>query len=202
MTTIHFVSFCPLGDRCRKGGGRLGFDLDVESARWRIANHLVSSQYHNMSQVDADAEAAAATSSIVQEEVPMDTGKETAKPAFRGDDRNSFDNSSKGHGRGKGWAKQDGKIQTREDWHSNWRRSEPYTDNRQYTNNGRYKDNMVVANKTPDLVATIARCEAAARTAARMARAAASAFEEEAYLLRHELEKLSSSDAASSWEAK
>lgn len=43
-----FISFCPHGTQCAKGGRRLGADPDEPTARWRIANHLHTSNYHKL----------------------------------------------------------------------------------------------------------------------------------------------------------
>ena len=64
---------CPLCCQCKKGEHKFK-DFSEENARWRIANHLITSSYHNLSKADAEC---------VMAGVEIETWEEEAKQAKR-----------------------------------------------------------------------------------------------------------------------
>ena len=158
-----------MGDQCSKGGKRLCCCSTVEQTRSKISWHLQSSSYHSgISQVDADS---MAENAPIEEELYEETN----------DDSHSAQGKAKavdkGKG-GKGWGKSSG--------NNNEYRSQPY----------QIASQPPAAQSTSELagvIAAISRCESAARTAARMARSAALAFEEESCTMTACLQKLQNS---------
>ena len=188
MPTLY-ISFCPQGHLCTRGGGRLGADRDEATAKWRVLNHLQTSTYHNLS--EADAEHMCEDMQFETEEVADNEGKGMDKGVEKGD--KGMEKGDKGHGK---------------------TRYQPYQQQQQpqLKGGGRGKDRnieQIVENAVTSalqravpaqpslqqrLCTAVARAEAAARTSARMARSAASAFEEEASHLRAALEELGGSE--------
>lgn len=169
-----FVAFCPLGDTCAKKGRRLGAYDSFDQAREQVVWHLKMSSYHGLS--DADADAASYGECIVEEQWPNEAA-EHAEQDDRGKGNKTRDYSRKGKGKGYQSA-----------------RPAPYHCERQPQQRSSEMEVLVAvpsAKGLTEVVAAIARSEAAARTAARMARAAAQAFDEEAAVMQVAMMKLS-----------
>jgi len=140
------------------------------NARWRISNHLQTSSYHQLDEITADEIAAACTAEVQEEEeeaAPV-KGKGRVVPYEHG-----RKGKGGGGGKGKGWE-----------------------------GGGSSGSGMPVqmtlqvgpASSLEKVLMHISRAEAAARTSGRMARAAASAFEEEAGHLRDCIAELTGED--------
>ena len=173
---VQYACFCPLGDACSKRGKRLGTFPDEESARTRIKEHLVSSSYHYMSEEDAlDMSNSCDTIEVVEEPVWQqpasdDQSWSSWRPAPY--ESKGKGKSSKGGGKAKG-SGGGGKQQFAS------------------TMPGSFSAPLQVvphAGSVPAVQLRLEqqaiRCEAAARQAARFARQAAAAFDEEAVVLR------------------
>ena len=170
MATQYWCS-CPHGDECKKRGQRLGSFTTSDAAREKVRVHLMQSSYHYMSEADALLESESAV--INEEEVEAQNAE------------NDWVHKEQGKGKGKGqsWWKKD-------TWHE---RPAPYA---KAAAEPSAPSAAVVIRAPPVNLATIlsatSRAEAAARTAGRMARAAANAFEEEAHVLREAMDLLRS----------
>ena len=162
--TVWYAGFCPMGDECSKGGKRICCCSTLEQTRSKISWHLQSSSYHSgISQEDADSMAGNAP---IEEEIYEDTN----------DDRHSAQGKGKAADRGKGgkgWGKSSG--------NNNDYRAQPYQI---------VSPPPAAQSEHAGVIAAISRCESAARTAARMARSAALAFEEESSTMTSALQKL------------
>ena len=181
MAATWYVSYCPCSDVCNRGGRRLGSDPTMEAARQRVAHHLGASSYHLLSEEDANN---LADTVVLEEELWVEPAA-ASQPAQHG----------KGHGKHDGNA---GKGRGRPQHH----RPEPYSLNevvastlahmqqQQQTIHGPDVPQVRIAPVHERIHTIMARAEAAARTSARMARAAAIAFEEEAANLRACLDML------------
>jgi hypothetical protein len=190
---LYFISFCPLPDGCRKKGGRLGRDLLAHDARWRIANHLVSSPYHSMATAEADEVAASANLETEEweedapqgddgaEEPNIGKGSKDGLKDLRGGPYKGGSNKGKSWGKGKSWQ---GSSWSHDAGYNQGHNQQPQQQPQQQLSTIQPNVNKNKAGQC------IARCEAAMRNAARLARAAAVAFEEEAALLQSELRKL------------
>lgn len=171
-----FVCFCPLGSDCKKGNKRLGKHKLEDEARQQIHHHLVHSTFHSLT--DADAAELAEKAEIIEE----DWDDAAAAPA------GSVDTGKGGSGSGKG----DGKHHASSSswWEGDWKQQSWSSSDRP----GPYQ--VAVPKFATDrgigatCLSSMARAEAAARTAARMARAAATAFEQEADVLNMEMQKV------------
>ena len=198
LMEVRYISFCPFGDVCKKGCARLGSDKSEEDCRWRICNHLHTSQYHNMPQADAHRESLIASVETEEVELPPeggDAGKGKGKDAkgqgkdAKGD-RPAPYNQPKGKGKGKSqgwWQSDEAWSSAGTDWHDAWRAAPAESS----SSGGSSAALQLVATK-PDnkTLQSLAKCEAAMRTAARMARSAALAFEEEAAVLASEINRM------------
>jgi hypothetical protein len=168
MTTTYYVCFCPCSEACKKGGTRLGSFKTEDEARQKIVHHLTHSSHHNMDEQDANG---FASESKLEEE--------------------QHDDSKAAKGKGKGEGKGEG---------SGWKRSEPYawggssTGNKSWdswsSSSNKNKFQVAVVGHEVDHIAAIVRCETSARQAAKVARAAALAFDDEAATLAQELARL------------
>ena len=179
-----YVSFCPFGDKCKKGGARLGADDTEDGARWRISNHLQHSPYHNLSADEGDSAAADAQVEVEErDEAEMGNmkGKGSADGG-KGYEGGKGHESGKGHEGGKG-----------HEWGKGWR-YDPYEGKGKAKGKAKGYEVVVAAPPPqpvqPRFIQSIVRCEAAMRNAARLARGAALAFEEEATTLSSELSRL------------
>ena len=177
--TSMFVCFCPLGEACGWGGRRLGKYQTEEAARSRIEWHLTSSSKHEID--EGQAKELAGEADLLREEGwEQDSNEWEAKPSTAEAKHN---NTTKGKSMGKGWQrdKSTGK---------GWQREAPYTVPYAVRE-------MVVASPSSSSMSqghsaltAMVRCEAAARTAARMSRSAASGFDAEGDVLANEIAKL------------
>ena len=173
--TSMFVCFCPLGEACGWGGRRLGKYQTEEAARSRIEWHLTSSTKHEID--EGQAKELAAEADLLREDGwEPDINEWEAKPSTAEAKHN---NTTKGKSTGKGWQKD-------KSTGKGWQRDGPYT--------GR---EVVVAipssssmSQGHSALTAMVRCEAAARTAARMSRSAASGFDAEGDVLANEIAKL------------
>ena len=168
-----FVCFCPLGNDCKKGNKRLGKHKLEDEARQQIQHHLVHSTFHSMT--DADAAELAEKAELTEEDWA---------------DTDFVDTGKGGSGSGKGDGKGDGKQRASSWWEGDWKQHSWSSSDRP----GPYQ--VAVPKFAADhgigatCLSSMARAEAAARTAARMARAAATAFEQEADVLNMEMQKV------------
>ncbi len=180
-----YYIFCSRAADCKKGGKRLGTFKSEEDCRWALANHLAASSYHTVSQAEADAEAADA---IVQTEdwddadfEPADQGakgKGKGKSKDAGHRRSVEPYPSKGKGKGK-----KGEIEM-------WGASSSASSSWQVQTWSQQPSDQ--DTKLKEILQAVARSEAAARTAARMARGAATAFESESAVLREAMDTITS----------
>ena len=157
---IGYVSFCPHGNDCSRGGRRLGWDASADDARARIVHHLVASSKHDFRQDDAQLAAEAAE--LLEEEweaPPVQT-------------------QPKGKGKGKAWRE--------EVWPP--QRSAPYPDQQIVVASP--AASHAFTDVLGRAVHAVAKAEAGARASSRMARQAFQAFEDEANALRDALDSL------------
>ena len=163
MPTVY-VCFCPVGKECKKGGGRLGAFPDELAARAKIVTHLMNSPFHAYDQ--GTAEGFAEGAELTEEEAPPEPDHKPLNKWGWKEDKTwragPYDASS-------GWGRGGGKGGT---------------------GGSSSSTALAMTGKDSSIVAAVARAEAAARTAARMAHAAASAFEAEASILRDSLDSL------------
>ena len=170
---MGFVSFCPLGGDCKKGGKRLGWDATESEARARISTHLRCSTHHELDEEVANE--AAATADLVEEEKwiapASDAGK--GKAGKGGSSWRSEDWQSGGWGTGS--------------WSS---RASPYPEPQQSSRELARPAAPMPMTSREKIIAAIARAEAGTRAASRMARQAFQAFEDEANVLREALDAM------------
>lgn len=195
MPVVRFISFCPLSESCAKGHSRLGADVDEYGARWRVSNHLQNSSYHMLGK--QEAEDLAATCDVLEEEnedePPADDSKVDKGDKGKGKQKSSRAEPYDGSGKG-GKDSKDRKQGKRWNNDAGWSWSgdhDWYSDRPQQTL-------QIVTTSTASssndsrLAQALSRSEAAMRNAARLARAAATAFEEEAAIVQNELFKMTS----------
>ena len=161
------VCFCPLGDECGRGGKRLGKAIEESDARDKIKAHLRDSSHHYGKHSEDDIEMLANAADLMPEE-GWDEEKGKCKS------KRSEPYGGKGKGKGK-WA----------EWQS-WE-SAPASSSSSALARVQIR---LADKKKEDLMAAVARCEAAARQAGRMARSAAVAFESEAAVLHECMESI------------
>ena len=170
---VQFACFCPLGDTCSKRGKRSGTFPDEESARLRIKDHLISSSYHYMTEMEAtDLSNSCDTIEVVEEPVWQQQAWE--QPAE--DNRRSSPYESKGKGKSSKGKSRGGKQPA-------ITLSMPSS----FATAPQHCMQIVATNATAlhlRLEQQAIRCETAARQAGRFARQAAAAFDEEATVLR------------------
>ena len=184
---IWYAAFCPAGDECSKKGKRLCCCKTVEEAKAKVSWHLQTSSYHDMQKDLADSLAEDAPLEEVEydDEPPKDK-KDIPRGGMKGG------KGSKNKGK-QPQQQQHGQDWCRADWHSGeWSTSS--SSNRP----GPY--DVAVAPVQPhaaigrgevlEVLASIGRAEAASRTAARMARSAALAFEEENSIMTAAMAKI------------
>ena len=162
---IKFVSFCPCGSECSKGGRRLGAHNSREEAVNKAVWHLTQSSHHSMD--EASARDLAELAEYEEEE-----HEESAEAA-------------------KGKAK--GKNQS---WGSSWGGSSSWRTG-PYNWEPQQQQQVVAVQPAPvpqDFLGSVMKClcrsESAARTAARVARSAALAFDEEAGVMQMSIRTL------------
>ena len=192
----RYISFCPYGTVCKKGCARLGADDSEESCRWRIQNHLHSSPYHNMDNDKATEESRLAAIDVEEVEVP-ESGDEQEQHSGKGksDGKGSRSTPYASKGKGKSHGKADHRQWNADDawWHapaSEWQDGSA-GEASSSTSNASAIQLTTAAKPDGKTLQSLAKCEAAMRTAARMARAAALAFEEEAAVLAVEISRMS-----------
>ena len=195
-TETWYVGFCPDADICKRYGRRLCCCRTEEEAREKIVAHLMNSSYHAWGSDRAVEAADVAT--LEQQEYPVEDAEVHADAGGKGD-------GGKGGGRhsGKGGGDRGGD------------RHQPYGKGGGGNGKGSKMSSAALSQVAAVVEATvtrhfqtivpvadesqfrrgsvmqaIAKCEAAARTAARMARSAATAFEEEAIVMARSLRTL------------
>lgn len=180
---VRFISFCPKSDLCNKKGQRLGSDISVEDARWRISNHLQQSTYHQLSADDADMEAVQAElfeedTGGSEETDAVDKGEGKGDKGEKGDGR--WEGRQGPYGKSGGWSKGGG----------NWGKN-----NRQIELRAASSSSASAAAAVPSdrlrLEVQAQRALKACRAAAHMSRQAVLAFEEEATNLKELVDELS-----------
>ena len=158
----YFVAFCPLGEECSWKGKRLGRFLTAQEARDKIKWHIWTSTNHDYDETAAGIEADQAELVQEEDEEPQAKGKGKAGKATKGK-ANKHEHANK-----------------YEPYANNW--YEPYA--------------IAASPSAPSMgnhatvLQAMMRSEAAARTAARMSRAAAQGFDAEADVLANEISKL------------
>lgn len=169
---VQFASYCPLGDVCSKRGKRLGTFLDEDAARLRIKDHLVTSSYHYMTEMEAtDLANSCDTIEVVEEPVWQQQSWATADDWRRSSPYESKGKGKSSKGNGKG-GKQSAITLTMPP---------------SFATAPQHGMQIVATNATAlhlRLEQQAIRCETAARQAGRFARQAAAAFDEEATVLR------------------
>ena len=166
-TCTYFVAFCPLGEQCSWKGKRLGRFLSDSDAREKIKWHLWASSNHEHD--EAEAAMAAETADVMTEE----------------------DEEPQAKGKGKAAKSSKAKVNKYEPYKVDKTEAYQYWDKTEKT--GSY---AIVAATNPvpgtigESIAALTRAEASARTASRVARAAALAFEEEAAIMATVVKKL------------
>ena len=165
---VWFAGFCPDGDTCSKKQKRLCLCETVEEVHEKVAWHLQCSTYHSLN--EHDAKVLAATCHIEEQVYEQDAEDHCGKAGAK-DGKGKGKAAPKG---GKGWQ-----------YHSSSSRAAPYEI--------QLRPQPVVHPHMAEVsaaVAAIGRCEAAARTASRMARSAALAFDEESAIMAAAVTKL------------
>jgi len=190
---VWYAGFCPEGDLCSKKGRRVCLCESIPEVHEKIAWHLHSSTYHNHAL--EDAQNLASTCEILEE-------------VYDGNDMSSdgtnFDSKGKGKQKSYDAKGSEGNQGPRSDFKgkaSDGKGGKGY--DRGWlagprSSTSRAAPYEMVARAPPIIqqpevhaaLAAISRCEAAARTAARMARAAALAFEEEGSIMTSAIGKL------------
>lgn len=200
-TRTAWVAFCPSSDVCKRGGRRLGSFWTEQEAREKVYHHLTASTLHSMGAEEATAQADNAMLDTEEAETEEATGGEQGKQ-----EQGKYGKYEQGKYEQGKWSK--------DDW------SRPYAQGKGKGKHGGkpaedaaakmmnvIADVMKTAaggsgaltfahpsrpNRMEDVITSIARSEAAARTAARMAHAAANAFEQEASVLHGAMESIRS----------
>lgn len=189
---MYWVSQCPLGELCGKNYTRLGKHATIEEARAKVVHHLLFSTKHDAIPKE-EAEALADAHDYLSEEWEEEEAKGRGK------------DESKGQGKSR-------KPTEKPDWQqSSW--NSPGWRSNQWDSQSRGQSSQQLATiQQPQLAArniqssqplseeffeclqSLTRSEASARAAARVARAAAIAFEDEAAVMAASLKKLRKSD--------
>ena len=186
--TTWYVSYCPLADKCNRSNRRLGSDPDPDAARQRVVHHLTRSSYHLLSSDEANgfAEVADLEEEQWQPSSHAQSHDDAAGHTKGGKSGNHAQRSGPYSGGAAVAAMSKAVVEAVQSALSSAGQAPPLLDTRMQ---------LITTGRTPTmherLVTCISRAEAAARTSARMARSAATAFEEEAGHLRDCLEQLS-----------
>lgn len=163
-TCTYYVAFCPLGEQCSWKGKRLGRFLNDHEAREKIKWHLWTSSNHEHDEAEAGMAAEVAEVVTEEDEEPQAKGKGKACKSYKAKP-NKYEPY---------------KTEAYQHWDKT-EKTEPYA---------------IVATQKPmpgavgESIAALTRAEASARTASRVARAAALAFEEEAAIMATVVKKL------------
>jgi len=199
-----FVSHCPLGEICGKNWSRLGKHTSLEEAKARVKHHLMNSSKHiGIPEGEADSLADQVEYEMEEWEATAETPTEAKGSGKKGQGQ---EQRRGGSGSGKGWRggwDHDNRSGS-DNWsgpdnwkgHANWsgadNRSSPYGQS-----SARGSQDIAVPTRMlqpipefGDCIEALTRSEASARTAARVARSAALAFEDEASILHSTLLKL------------
>jgi hypothetical protein len=178
---LHYACFCPRAGDCRKGGKRLATAITEAEARQKIVHHLTTSSYHGLSEDEAVAEAASAE--LLLEEY----AEEPPEPKGKGKKGGGGGWEWREHAWGEGWTEGNkGK--------GGGKRWEPYpTPVAQQALVPAQPCVQANLDQLQTIMSAASRAESAARTAARMAKAAAAAFDEEAHVLREAVDLLRAS---------
>ena len=176
---ISYVAFCPIGEKCGRHGKRLGSFQSRDEAMAKTVHHLLNSANHEKMDTD-EAEALAGNSEYPEEEWEEEPQK----------GKDGKGKGSKSIGKGKGWQSANS-WEASSAWDSGSWRSGPYS-----TGHASSSQQLAVAvspgssSDFAELVQALARAEASARTASKVARAAALAFDDEATIMASMLKKI------------
>ncbi len=183
-----YVPFCPLADACNKGGRRLESFASEAEAREKVAWHLVNSTYHDMPQGEADEQAACCQ--VDQEEyeakIPEATGGKGQQHSGKGGKGQQW-----GGGRSEPYDRWSGRGQQQQQGSklSNQALAQVAEVVSKVMTSSSSSAGQLVVQRPNAVLAAMTKAEASARTAGRMARMAAGAFEEEASVLRDAIEE-------------
>ena len=177
---ISYVAFCPLGDKCGRHGRRLGAFPSKEEAIAKTVHHLLNSINHDKMDTD-EADALAGNSEYPEEEWEEEPQK----------GKDGKGKGSKSIGKGKGWHPANN-WEASGAWDSGSWRSGPYSTG--HASSSSQQLALAVSPGLPsdfaDLVQALTRAESSARTASKVARAAALAFDDEATIMASMLGKI------------
>lgn len=194
MPTVY-VAFCPLGEKCGRHGKRLGAFATRDDAISKTIHHLRNSVKHEAMDSD-EAEALALAADYMEEEWDDNqvAPPTQVKPGKGSDGWGKGGGKSSGKDWGKGWQADgwDAGSWDKKSW-----REAPYPSQGQ-PSQGQPSQALVVhkmgaaaSSDFAEAVQALTRAEVSARTASRVARAAALAFEEEATIIAGVLKKVS-----------
>ena len=181
---LKYICLCPMGDECGKKGRRLGAFDTREAAMAKVVHHLLSSANHQkMSKEEAEGYAEG------QEYEEEDWDEEEPAGSI---DLHKGAKGWKKQGNNQSWDKGGWKADA---WKQAPKASGPYagssaSDSAASSAMAKISTNASRSAEFLDCVQSLARSEASARTAARVARAAAGSFEDEACTLSQALKKL------------
>ena len=168
------VAHCPLPEVCGRGMRRLGSFPSREQAEDKVKHHLMHSSHHGLGEEEAHGLVA---DMELETEIYDDPQHEQRRPAPY---------PPKGKGKGKEQGKGGGIHAAVRD-----AVSAALGQHAALVPRGSSSSSMpVVGNASTKLVERIAKCEVSARHAARMSRAAAAAFEEQATAFREVLDEI------------
>lgn len=180
---MQFVAFCPLGDKCGKHGKRLGAFETKDEAINKVVHHLTHSANHDFIE-HAEAFDLATNLEYPEEEAWEEPPEQQDKNTTKKGGGKGIKKGGKQEKGGQGWSW--GSEQWDAAASSGWR-SGPYPASTAMVAATKPGHNMHALGES---IAALTRAEASARTASRVARAAALAFEEEAAIMSTVLKKL------------
>lgn len=180
---IGYVAFCPLGEKCGRHGKRLGAFPSKEEAIAKAVHHLLNSINHDKMDTD-EAEALAGNAEYPEEEWEEEPQNQKGK--------DGKGKGSKSIGKGKGWQSANS-WEASPEWDGRHWRGGPYSTGPASTSSQQLA--LAVSSDLPsdfaDMVQALTRAESSARTASKVARAAALAFDDEATIMASMLSKIS-----------
>ena len=187
MTTVYFSYWCPEGAACGKNNRKLGNAPNGDVAFSKLLSHLVNSPGHGLTD-DGARDMILAHPECIAEEIWIE--EPPTQPS---------EGKAKGKGNGDGRAAPYGR---RPDWRVEVAgivaSAVQQMQHEPASSSNRHETLQLQQNaecRLPERVLkALARSEAAARTAARMSRAAAAAFDEEASTFRDALDLLQQHD--------
>ena len=182
MAQTWYVAHCPVPEICGRGGRRLGSFPSKEQALDKVKHHLVHSSHHCL----GDHDAAELVADMELETEIYDEQQQQQWP------ERHAPYSAKGKGKGKEHGKEHGKGSgSQAGIHAAVRDAvSAALGQHAIVPRGNSSSGSVVGNADTRLVERIAKCEVSARHAARMSRAAAAAFEEQAAAFREVLDEI------------